>query len=70
MAKLTMSVEEAAEALGISKSAAYNAVHRGEIPSLRIGRRILVPQAGLARYVEEQAIGGHQGLGRTSGQEQ
>ena len=42
-ARVTISVEEAAQVLGIGRSAAYEAVHRGEIPHVRIGRRYLVP---------------------------
>lgn len=34
-------------ALGLSKASTYDAVSRGEIPSIRIGRRILVPTAAL-----------------------
>jgi excisionase family DNA binding protein len=43
-----MTVEEAAAALGISRSLAYDAVRRGQIPHVRIGRRILIPVAQLA----------------------
>ncbi len=43
----TMTIPEAAELLGISRSAAYRAVTRGEIPTIRIGRRLLVPTAKL-----------------------
>jgi excisionase family DNA binding protein len=50
--RLTLSVDEAAERLGIGRSAAYEAIHRGEIPSLRIGRRFLVPVSALSRYLE------------------
>jgi excisionase family DNA binding protein len=50
--KLTMSVTEAARALGIGKTSAYSAIERGEIPSVRIGGRILVPRAALARLLE------------------
>jgi len=50
--RLTMSVEEAAIALGISRTFAYEAVARGEIPCVRIGKRILVPIAGLNRLLE------------------
>jgi excisionase family DNA binding protein len=39
----TMYVPELAEQLGISRNAAYEAIKRGEIPSIRIGRRYLVP---------------------------
>lgn len=41
--RLTISVEEAARLLRIGRSAAYEAVHRGQIPHVRIGRRYLVP---------------------------
>lgn len=41
--KLTMSVEEAGQALGLGRAGAYEAVARGEIPTVRIGRRLLVP---------------------------
>lgn len=40
---LVIDVPKAAALLGISKSTAYDAVRRGEIPSLRLGRRIVVP---------------------------
>jgi len=35
-------VDEAAKILGISRNKAYQAAHRGEIPVIRIGKRILV----------------------------
>jgi excisionase family DNA binding protein len=41
--RLTLSVSEAAARLGISRSSAYEAVRVGTIPSLKIGRRLLVP---------------------------
>jgi excisionase family DNA binding protein len=43
----TLTVEQAGEFLGISRSAAYRAVSSGELPSVRIGRRLLVPTAKL-----------------------
>jgi excisionase family DNA binding protein len=49
--RLTLTVEEAATLLGISRAFAYEAVNRGEIPSIRIGRRILVPKAALQRFI-------------------
>jgi excisionase family DNA binding protein len=45
--RLAVSVKEAARLLGISPEVAYRAVQEGEIPSIRIGGRILVPRAGL-----------------------
>lgn len=43
----TMTIPEVAELLGVSRSAGYRAVARGEIPTIRIGRRLLVPTAKL-----------------------
>jgi excisionase family DNA binding protein len=39
----TYSVGEVADLLGISRSTAYECVHRGEIPALRFGQRLVVP---------------------------
>jgi excisionase family DNA binding protein len=41
--RLTLTVDEAAELLGVSRSTAYSLVRQGELPSLRLGRRIVVP---------------------------
>lgn len=49
--RLTMTVEEAAVALGISRAFAYEAVACGEIPCIRIGRRILIPKVALERLL-------------------
>ena len=50
--RLTMTVEEAAVVLGISRATAYSAVSRGEIPCIRIGRRILIPKVALERLLD------------------
>jgi excisionase family DNA binding protein len=39
----TISVEQAGELLGVSRRSAYRAASRGQIPTVRIGRRLLVP---------------------------
>jgi excisionase family DNA binding protein len=49
--RLALSVEEAARLLGISTWLAYELVHQGQLPSLRLGRRIVVPRAALERMV-------------------
>jgi len=46
-AKLTYSVPEAAALLGISRTSAYACVRRGEIPSLTLGRRIVITRSQL-----------------------
>jgi excisionase family DNA binding protein len=47
----TMSVEQAGELLGISRRSAYRAAATGQLPTLRLGRRILVPTAALHRML-------------------
>jgi excisionase family DNA binding protein len=47
-----LTVEEARQELGIGRSSIHKAIHRGEIPALRIGRRILIPRAALDRMLE------------------
>jgi len=47
MDRRTMTVEEAAQMLGISRSSAYECVRRGELRALRLGRRLVVPRDAL-----------------------
>ena len=49
--RLTFTVEEVAHVLGIGRNSAYEAVRRGEIPAVRLGRRLLVPKAALERLL-------------------
>ncbi len=50
--RLTVTDDEATVVLGISRATAYDAVSRGEIPCIRIGRRILIPKVALERLVD------------------
>ncbi len=49
---VTMSVPEAGRRLGIGRNAAYDAAACGQIPVIRIGRRMLVPKAAFERMLE------------------
>ncbi len=49
--RTTLTVTEAGDILGLSRSAAYEAIRRDEIPSFRVGGRILVPVPRLARML-------------------
>jgi excisionase family DNA binding protein len=51
--KLTITVPEAGRLLGIGQNSAYAAAAKGEIPTLRIGGRLLVPRAALERLLHE-----------------
>jgi excisionase family DNA binding protein len=50
--RLTLTVPEVAARLGLSRNGAYEAVATGQIPSIRVGRRVLVPRAALDRMLE------------------
>ena len=47
----TYSIEEAARLLGIARNSAYEAAKRREIPTIKIGRRLLVPKVALDRLL-------------------
>jgi len=48
----TLTVEEAARVLGVGRGKAYEAARRGEIPTIRLGRRVLVPRSALRRLLD------------------
>jgi len=42
--RLTLTVTEAAQMLGISRAMAYECVRTGDLPAIRLGGRILIPR--------------------------
>lgn len=54
--KLTITVEEAARLLGISRGLAYEMVRIGKIPSVRFGRRLVVPCRALEHLLDESEV--------------
>lgn len=60
--RLTLTVEEAAEILGISRAFAYNLVKTEQLPSVRLGRRLVVPRRALERLLHAD-----RGHGREAG---
>lgn len=48
---LTLTVEEAADVLRISRGSAYEGIRSGEIPHVRIGRTIRVPRHMLLKFL-------------------
>lgn len=51
--KKVLTVREAAKLLGISNGSAYEAARNGQIPTIRIGRRLIVPRVALERMLAE-----------------
>lgn len=49
--KATITIEQAAKLLGLGRTAAYDAARRGELPTRRLGRRLLVPVPALLTWL-------------------
>ena len=51
--RLTMTVEEAGEAIGISRATAYMLANTGRLPAIRISdRRLVVPRKALQEFLD------------------
>lgn len=57
MDRTTISIPEAAKVLGVGRTAAYEAARSGQIPAIRIGKRLLVPISALERLLAEAGQG-------------
>ncbi|MDL2225940.1 helix-turn-helix domain-containing protein [Eubacteriales bacterium OttesenSCG-928-M02] len=54
--RLTISVPEMAEQLGISRTKAYELARSQDFPVLRLGKRTLIPIDGLVQWINENTI--------------
>ena len=52
---MTLTVEETADELHVSRPVAYELVKEPAFPSFRIGKRILVNRLGLQRWIDERS---------------
>jgi excisionase family DNA binding protein len=53
--RLLLRVDEVAALIGVSRTTAYALVNRGEIPSVRIGGLLRIPNEALRKLIEERA---------------
>lgn len=51
---LLLSIPQAAQKLGISESCARQMAYNGEIPVIRVRRRLLVPVRQLEQWIDQQ----------------
>ncbi len=51
MERETLTVEQAAKVLGVGRNTAYQAVRAGELPAIRIGKRLVVPRQAIDRLL-------------------
>lgn len=50
--RTTITIEQAAQLLGLGRTAAYEAARRGQFPTRRLGRRLVVPVPALLAWLE------------------
>ncbi len=55
MEKLTIKATELPDVLGIGRNTAYALIKRADFPSVRIGRRIVIPVDALKSWLERQS---------------
>jgi excisionase family DNA binding protein len=55
--RLTVTVEEAARLLGISRGLAYQMVRVGKLPAIRFGKRLVVPRHAIEKLLQEPEVG-------------
>lgn len=53
--RLTLTVPEAGRLLGVSRATAYELAAQGVLPTLRLGKRLVVPKVQLERLLSETA---------------
>ena len=51
---MTLSVEHAARLIGISRTTAYRMVQSGELPAVKVGRRVLILKKPLMEMLEAE----------------
>ena len=60
-ARLVFSVQEISRLLGLSRASTYEAVRVGSIPSIKVGRRILIPKSALQELLDRHSVTGNTG---------
>ena len=54
---LFLNVNDLSKALGIAPSSCYELMHEKDFPSIRIGKRLVVPREKFIEWVDEQSKG-------------
>ena len=60
-ARIVFSVQEISRLLGLSRASTYEAVRVGSIPSIKVGRRILIPKSALQELLDRHSVAGNTG---------
>jgi excisionase family DNA binding protein len=55
--KLTMTIDEASVLLGIGRSLGYQMAHNGQLPVIRLGKRLLVSRKAFEAMLDVKPAG-------------
>jgi len=55
MERMTMTVSDLQQAMGIGRNAAYDLVNRADFPKVRVGKKIVIPRDAFLRWLDRQA---------------
>ena len=53
--RITLTIAEAGALLGISRAHTYELARVGELPSIKLGKRVVVPRRALEQFIENAA---------------
>lgn len=53
--RIVMTADEVRQALGIGRRQVYDLLNRSDFPSIRLGRKILVPRDAFLRWLDNQS---------------
>lgn len=62
MEPMTYTVDEVASLMRIARNSAYDGVRSGEIPSIRVGRRYLIPRERFHAWLNSERVSVGQGV--------
>lgn len=62
--KVVLNVNEVAEMLDLSRNSIYAGLKRGEIPYIRVGKRLLIPRVALEAMLKSKTDVGSESIRR------
>lgn len=54
MERMTLTIPDLQQALGIGRDAAYALANRADFPAIRVGKKIIVPRDAFQRWLDGQ----------------
>ena len=62
MERMTMTVADLQQALGIGRRHAYELANRADFPAIRMGKRIVIPRDAFLRWLDKQTENSMKGI--------